>query len=146
MAVQTPTMDTWGAQVRRGRSPLADAVRQLLNNRLAVVSGVFILFLLIVALFADTALLTLFTGGETKPLLAPYHYSEANFKYHDLGIMERADDGRLFILGTDALGRDLLSRTIYGARVSLSVAIMASWSVSSWAWHMVLFRDIRDPR
>lgn len=126
MAVQTPTAGTWRLEARRGRSPLADAFRQLLNNRLAVISGIFIFFLLLIALFADTALFTLFTGGEPRPLLAPYHYSEANFKYHDLGVMERADDGRLFILGTDALGRDLLSRTIYGARVSLSVAIMAS--------------------
>ena len=35
----------------------------------------------------------------------------------------RADDGHLFILGTDPLGRDMLSRIIYGARASVSVAL-----------------------
>ncbi len=127
MTVQTRTARLLEAQPeRRGRSPLADAFRQLLKNRLAVVSGIFIIVLLLVALFADTAIFTLFTGGEARQLLAPYPYDETNFKYHDLGIMERAEDGRLFILGTDALGRDLLSRTLYGARVSLAVAIVAS--------------------
>ncbi len=34
-----------------------------------------------------------------------------------------ATDGQLFLLGTDRLGRDVLSRTIYGARISLTIGI-----------------------
>lgn len=33
-------------------------------------------------------------------------------------------DGELFLLGTDRLGRDVLSRTIYGARISLTIGIL----------------------
>lgn len=35
-----------------------------------------------------------------------------------------AEDGQLFLLGTDRLGRDLLSRIIYGARVSLTIGLI----------------------
>ncbi len=36
-----------------------------------------------------------------------------------------ASDGRFFLLGTDSLGRDVLARIIYGARISLSVGLSA---------------------
>ncbi|MEO0394181.1 MAG: ABC transporter permease, partial [Pseudomonadota bacterium] len=35
-----------------------------------------------------------------------------------------AEDGSLFLLGTDRLGRDVLSRIIYGARISLTVGLI----------------------
>jgi peptide/nickel transport system permease protein len=35
-----------------------------------------------------------------------------------------AEDGTLFLLGTDRLGRDILSRIIYGARISLTVGLV----------------------
>lgn len=35
-----------------------------------------------------------------------------------------AEDGELFLLGTDRLGRDLLSRIIYGARISLTIGLI----------------------
>jgi len=50
--------------------------------------------------------------------------------YHYLGLIEGnfhlfcpAKDGTLFLLGTDRLGRDMLSRIIYGARISLTVGL-----------------------
>lgn len=112
--------------VRRGRSPLADAFRQLTKNRLAVASGFFLIALLLVALFTDTWVFTIFTGKDPQPLLAPYHYAEVNFRYHDEGLFTRTDDGKFYLLGVDYLGRDILSRTLYGARVSLSVAFVAA--------------------
>jgi peptide/nickel transport system permease protein len=35
-----------------------------------------------------------------------------------------AKDGQMFLLGTDRLGRDMLSRIIYGARISLTIGIL----------------------
>lgn len=42
----------------------------------------------------------------------------------DLHLVCPAEGGQLFLLGTDRLGRDVLSRTIYGARISLTIGIL----------------------
>lgn len=42
----------------------------------------------------------------------------------DLHLVCPAQGGHLFLLGTDRLGRDVLSRTIYGARISLTIGIL----------------------
>ena len=42
----------------------------------------------------------------------------------DLHLVGVEEGGTLFLLGTDRLGRDMLSRTIYGARVSLTVGLL----------------------
>jgi ABC-type dipeptide/oligopeptide/nickel transport system permease subunit len=91
---------------RKGRSPFADAVRQLMKNRLAVAAGLFLVLVLFIAVFVDDALFTLFTGNES--------------------FFTRTDDGKMLLLGGDYLGRDILSRTLYAARISLSVAIVAA--------------------
>lgn len=106
--------------VRKARSPWADAFYQLLRNRVAVVSGIFIILLILAAVFTDNALFALLLGQEVKPLLAPYPYDKTSFKERDL------PPGGKYILGSDYLGRDMLSRTLYGARVSISVAIVAA--------------------
>lgn len=53
------------------------------------------------------------------PLIAPYDPNEPNF------MAIRAEPSRDHLFGTDSVGRDLLSRTIYGSRVSLGVAAVA---------------------
>lgn len=86
-------------------SPLQDFWRRLRKNKLAMVSLVFLLTLCFVAIFA--------------PLVAPYdpYYSE----------MPKALQGpsAQHLLGNDELGRDILSRIIYGARISLRVGLIA---------------------
>lgn len=89
----------------------ADAWRRLLRNRLAVVGGVIILVLGVLAIFAD--------------MLAPDHYTKANFLH------TYEFPNRMFPLGTDPLGRDMLSRIIYGARVSMLVGFVTQFIVVS---------------
>lgn len=89
----------------------ADAWRRLLRNRLAIFGGVVILGLAFLAVFAD--------------VLAPSHYTKANFLH------AYEFPNRQFPLGTDPLGRDMLSRIIYGARVSMLVGFVAQFIVVS---------------
>ena len=91
---------------RTGSSSLwRDAVRRLLRNRLAMLGLVVVVLLCLVAIFAD--------------LLAPYTYTKVNF-----GRLNEAPS-RDYPLGTDQIGRDMLSRMIYGARVSMLVGLGA---------------------
>jgi ABC-type dipeptide/oligopeptide/nickel transport system permease subunit len=82
-----------------------DAVRRLLRNRLAVIGGAVVIALCAVALLAD--------------VLAPLPYTKTNF-----GRLNEPPS-RDYPLGTDQVGRDLLSRMIYGARVSMLVGLGA---------------------
>jgi ABC-type dipeptide/oligopeptide/nickel transport system permease subunit len=89
----------------RGTSLWRDAWRRLLRNRLAVAGGVTVILLCLLAVFAD--------------VVAPHSYTKPNF-----GRLNEFPS-REFPLGTDQLGRDLLSRMIYGARVSMLVGLGA---------------------
>jgi len=80
-----------------------DAWRRLLRNKLAVAGGITVALLCFVAIFAN--------------VLALQSYTKANFG----NIYEFPS--RDFPLGTDQLGRDVLSRMIYGARVSMLVGL-----------------------
>src|ERR671932_1743863 len=80
-----------------------DAVRRFSRNKLAVGSLVVVAVLAIMAIFAD--------------LIAP-----ARYDFSVLGDANQFPSGR-HLLGTDGVGRDFLSRIIFGARVSLTVGI-----------------------
>ena len=86
-------------------SPGRDAWNRLRRNPAAVVSGLFILLLVILALFAGT--------------IAPYWYDKAN----TAGSLP-APPSAGYLLGRDNLGYDVFSRLLFGARVSLSVALV----------------------
>jgi len=111
---------------QKGRSPLSDAWRQLIKNKLAVVSGIILILVFLSAIFADDFIYAKIVGKESEPLIAPHHFAEVNFKYHDEGLFTRTEEGKFFLLGVDYLGRDILSRTIYAGRISLSVAVTAA--------------------
>jgi len=105
-----------GAFVRPSRSFGRDAWARLLHNKAAVSGALVILFFIFVALFA--------------PLLAPHNPLELNSGKGFLPPMwvENSSTGKAgtpqFALGTDNLGRDVLSRVIYGARVSMVVGFI----------------------
>ena len=90
------------ADRRRSRRALARFAR----HRLAVVGAGFLLVVLLVAIF--------------DPAVAPYHFSR-----QDLLDTYAGPDAR-HVIGTDALGRDMLSRLMYGARVSMSVGVVST--------------------
>ena len=59
------------------------------------------------------------------PLLAPFDPNRQNLLLRLAEPMAAGPDGSVFLLGSDALGRDVFSRLLYGARVSLLVGIAA---------------------
>jgi peptide/nickel transport system permease protein len=89
-----------------------DVWRRFLIQKLSVAAGIVLLLLLLAALFA--------------PLLTPHDPVE-QFRQDGLSAMgEPLPPTTKFWLGTDGLGRDLLSRLITGGRLSLGIAITAN--------------------
>jgi peptide/nickel transport system permease protein len=78
------------------------------------------------AIFALLIMLTLVACAIFSPLLAPYDPGLQSLTGRLAPPLSAAADGRFFLLGTDHLGRDVLSRLIYGARISLIVGVGAS--------------------
>lgn len=77
-----------------------------------------------VALFALTFLLLLLVVSLAAPLIAPYDPAKQSLSMRNDPPMTRpAPDAFPYVLGADALGRDVLSRLMLGARVSLAVGI-----------------------
>ena len=110
--------NTTGTQ--KSRSLWQDAFMRLVRNRAALTGGIIIILLILMAIFAN--------------FLAPFPYDkqslvEANTVptwltgvFPTMKSYARIVDD--FSLGTDGVGRDLLSRIIFGARVSLAVAFI----------------------
>ena len=88
------------------KSRLSETWRQLKKNKAAVVSLFIVIAVALVAIFA--------------PFLAPYPYDDQNTKR----ALEPPSKDHL--LGTDRLGRDILSRLIYGTRQSLQMGVVAT--------------------
>jgi ABC-type dipeptide/oligopeptide/nickel transport system permease subunit len=82
-----------------------DVWRRFRRNRMAMIGLVFLVFLTLVAIFA--------------PLIAPYGIT-------DRVPLFREGPSRDHLFGTDIIGRDVFSRVVYGARVSLKIGIVAS--------------------
>ncbi len=87
------------------RSQFKDIWKRLRRNKLAMIGMVLVVILIFAAVFAD--------------FIAPYEYSR-----QDLAHSMEMPSGK-HLLGTDDYGRDILSRIIYGGRISLLVAITA---------------------
>jgi peptide/nickel transport system permease protein len=78
------------------------------------------------ALFAVIIILIIVACALFSPLLAPYDPGLQSLSGRLQPPFSTAADGHFHLFGTDHLGRDILSRLIYGARISLIVGIGAS--------------------
>jgi peptide/nickel transport system permease protein len=86
-------------------SRLRRLLRLMRSKPLGTLGALIILGMLILAVFAEE--------------IAPYHYNKTH-------IRDRLEpSSRTYILGTDNLGRDIFSRVVYGARVSMIVSLSA---------------------
>ena len=83
-----------------------DALNRLISNKLSLYSCVYIVLIIFLALIT--------------PLIAPYDYA-----YQDLDLGPSGPSAQ-HLLGTDTLGRDLLTRMLYGSRISLLVGFLAT--------------------
>ncbi|MEM7124760.1 MAG: ABC transporter permease [Chloroflexota bacterium] len=92
----------------RGR--LQYALSTLRRSPVGVIGGVIVIFVLLCAAFG--------------PMIAPFDATEHNLRARFMppGF---ADDNGTYILGTDQLGRDILSRVIMGSRISVTVGVAA---------------------
>jgi len=93
-------------EVEAGTSLWRDAWHRLAKNRMAVASAIIL------------AVLSL--ASALAPWIAPYSYEEQNLDLRAAPPQER------HWLGTDELGRDQLTRLLYGGRISLMVGIVAT--------------------
>jgi ABC-type dipeptide/oligopeptide/nickel transport system permease subunit len=113
MADITPSNTSFWARATNpeDRHPIFDQIEKLLKNRTAVAG------LIIISVFALAAILA--------PLISPHDPNE-NALYDQLKppLWDSGGSGKN-LLGTDDLGRDMLSRLIYGARVSLTLGIVS---------------------
>ena len=89
------------------RDGIRDKLKRMCRqNPLAAVSAIVILIFILMAIFA--------------PVIAPYGETEQD-------LINRLQDPSLtHLLGTDELGRDLLSRMLYGSRLSIAIGILPS--------------------
>lgn len=105
----------------RRRSLYRDALRRFFRNRLSMIGLVIVVGLMIVAIFADDWFVASLLGRQSQPLIAHYRYDEAFVG--PTGAFPSTE----FWMGTDLNGRDEWSRIVYGARISLSIAILSQF-------------------
>ena len=91
--------------MNRKNRPFVTTFRRLCRNKMAVIGMSISIVLVLVAVFA--------------PLLMPYPYDQSDFA----ATFAKPSSAHLF--GTDDLGRDILSRLIYGARYSRQIGIIS---------------------
>jgi peptide/nickel transport system permease protein len=113
MATSTPAVGVLAQPeevIRAKRTWPATALRLAKQNPLGVFGLVIIIVLSVTAAFA--------------PLIAPYEVSQFRFG-EERRIETRADPSRDHLFGTDGTGRDIFSRVVHGARISMGVAFLS---------------------
>ncbi|KNC19710.1 ABC transporter permease [Arthrobacter sp. RIT-PI-e] len=103
MAVETLPPGPGGAGLGSGRGRILSSLR---SSALGVTGGILLVLVVLAAVLA--------------PLLAPYPPTEVHF---DTPFQRPLTEG--FLLGTDDLGRDVLSRLLFGIQASLQVGVLS---------------------
>jgi peptide/nickel transport system permease protein len=101
----------WGVRLRILRRNLATFLVDLAQHRLALIAGIIILVYILAAIFAPQITRYDPLKGNLRERLLPPAWMEGGSAAH--------------LLGTDDQGRDLATRIIYGARISLLVGFLA---------------------
>jgi oligopeptide transport system permease protein len=120
-ALTTPLTPVAGQSVTsKGRSLWQEAMRRLIRNRGALTGGIIIILLVLAAIFAD--------------VISPYTFEKQSLLNANAvptwitrlfpSLKPYAVINKQYTIGADKLGRDLLSRIIYGTRVSLAMAFI----------------------
>lgn len=91
-------------QRRRGQNYLTISLRRLLSNRVGVV--------------CLTVILLMYGAGLLAPLVTPYGYNDQNLE------IVKQSPSLTHPFGTDRLGRDILTRVIYGLRTTVILTIV----------------------
>ncbi|MBK8046962.1 MAG: ABC transporter permease [Anaerolineales bacterium] len=107
---------TAAAPLRRPRSLLRDTLQRLTKDVFVVICAVYLAALLVIAI--------------APGVFAPVGYAVTDFpeKFQPPGTVATQGTlaGHTYWMGSDKLGRDILSRLIYGTRVSMAVALMGA--------------------
>lgn len=93
-------------KANKKKSQIKEVLKRLAKNRLGMVGLIVIIIMVCLALLA--------------PVIAPYDYAAQDYM---ATFLKPGSEGHL--LGTDSLGRDILSRVLYGARYSLGMGFLA---------------------
>jgi peptide/nickel transport system permease protein len=104
-----------GEQPVAARSPLQLFWRRFRRDKVAMTALVFIVLLILIAVLA---------GPITKLVGAPPPNEQQTAALDDFGLPEGPTSAHLF--GVDPIGRDVFSRVVYGAQVSLTVAFIGT--------------------
>lgn len=102
-------------QFRKHRGLLEEFWHNFKKNKLSLVGGIVVIMFIVMAVFA--------------PLISPYNpveqFNAPPGQHNPMPPLSRSEDGKIFILGTDKFGRDILSRAFYGSRTLLELAVGA---------------------
>ncbi len=104
--IQNPQLNiTQNPHSKRKNGWFSDTWRRLRKNRLAIVGLIILILMILIAIFA--------------PWVAPYGYDDQNIKAAMIFPCKE------YPFGTDNFGRDILSRVIYGSRISMQVGLIS---------------------
>jgi peptide/nickel transport system permease protein len=106
-----PAADAAAARMRPG------ALARLMGSRTVIIGGTIMLVMLAIALLAPLL------GTSDPARIDPAYRNKQPMSTQTVTLAGGARETRTYLMGTDSLGRDIYSRVIYGARISLLIGV-----------------------